>query len=178
MEKVILVDSNDNQVGMMEKMEAHLSGELHRAFSIFVFNSKGELLLQQRALNKYHSAGKWTNTCCSHPREHEHTIMAAHRRLKEEMGMECKLDYGFNFIYRTEVTEGILEHEFDHVYFGVSDDSPILAPLEVAAFRYMSMDELSKDIKLNPGEYTEWLKICFEKVKVYYKKMLDDGYIG
>ncbi|TKC10509.1 isopentenyl-diphosphate Delta-isomerase [Pedobacter polaris] len=177
-DNVILVDSDDNQVGLMEKMQAHFSGQLHRAFSVFIFNSKGELLLQQRAVDKYHSGGKWTNTCCSHPREHEHTTVAAHRRLLEEMGMVCHLEYGFNFMYKAEVTAGIIEHEFDHVYFGISDNRPNFAPQEVAGFRYIGMNELAKDIKVHPELYTEWLKICLEKVMKYYTQMLKDGRIG
>ena len=167
-ESVILVDTNDNEIGLMPKMEAHLTGELHRAFSIFIFNQKGELLLQQRAFDKYHSGGKWTNTCCSHPRQGEDTLAAAHRRLAEEMGMTCELTYGFNFIYKADVKEGILEHEYDHVYFGVSNETPILEPSEVAAYGYMNLAALAADIKINPDAYTEWLKICFNRVLHHY----------
>jgi isopentenyl-diphosphate delta-isomerase len=170
-ERVILVDREDKQVGLMPKMEAHISGELHRAFSIFIFNSKGELLLQQRAFDKYHSGGKWTNTCCSHPRAGEGTLQAAHRRLAEEMGMECELTYGFNFIYKAAVNEGILEHEFDHVYFGISDELPKIALEEVAAYKYMDIMTLSNAMKNAPNEYTEWLKICFNRVLEFYSKL-------
>lgn len=163
-EQVILVDEFDNQIGTMPKMQAHLEGKLHRAFSIFIFNSRGELLLQQRALNKYHSAGLWTNTCCSHQRVGENNIDAAKRRLEEEMGMQCNLYYGFNFIYQAHVNEGIVEHEFDHVYFGVCDDEPLINTDEVAAYQYMSIPNLSKDLAEKPEIYTEWLKICFDKV--------------
>jgi isopentenyl-diphosphate delta-isomerase len=139
MENVILVDKLDNEIGTMPKMEAHLRGHLHRAFSIFIFNTNGELLLQQRALDKYHSGGKWTNTCCSHPRLGEKTIDAANRRLREEMGMKSKLQYGFNFIYNAPLADNLFEHEFDHVYFGVSDHAPKINKSEVANFKYISM---------------------------------------
>lgn len=174
-ESVILVDENDNQIGLMGKMEAHFFGHLHRAFSVFIFNRKGQLLLQQRASGKYHSAGKWTNTCCSHPRDKEDTLFAAHRRLQEEMGMKCELLYGFNFIYKAEVTEGIMEHEFDHVYFGISDDTPILDSSEVAGYSYMNLDTLAQDIERRPERYTEWLKICFNRVFVHYNKLYGNG---
>src|SRR6478752_808854 len=121
-ELVVLVDGLDNPIGTIDKMEAHSLGLLHRAFSVFIFNTKGELLLQQRALNKYHSAGKWTNTCCSHPKPAEETEQAANRRLMEEMGMQCELTYGFNFIYKTIFENELTEYEFDHVYFGISDE--------------------------------------------------------
>ena len=173
-ENVILVDENDRETGLMEKMEAHLQGMLHRAFSVFIFTSKGELLLQQRAEDKYHSGGKWTNTCCSHPREGENTVNAAHRRLKEEMGMNCKLVYGFHFIYRAELLNGIYEHEYDHVFFGVSDQTPVPDPAEVASFKYVDMISLANDIRVNPQLYTEWLKICFDRVTETYQEILDN----
>ena len=156
--------------GTMEKMEVHQLGLLHRAFSVFIFDKKGELLLQQRALDKYHSAGKWTNTCCSHPAPGEKAIDAAHRRLNEEMGMVCDLHYAFNFIYKADMEHGLVEHEFDHVFFGISDVKPAPEPKEVAAYKYMSMDPLAKDLQLNPGDYTEWLKICFNRVLESYSK--------
>lgn len=171
MENVILVDILDNEIGTMPKMEAHLQGHLHRAFSIFIFNSNGELLLQQRALDKYHSGGKWTNTCCSHPRLGEQTIDAANRRLKEEMGMKSKLQYGFNFIYNAPLSDNLFEHEFDHVYFGVSDHAPKINKSEVADFKYISMQILTTDIKINPHQYTEWLKICFSRVLDSYHQI-------
>lgn len=170
-EHVILVNSNDEEIGTMEKMEAHLSGILHRAFSVFIFNSKGELLMQQRASGKYHSAGKWTNTCCSHPRLNEKTTDAATRRLKEEMGMVCDLKYGFHFIYQAALEEGLSENEYDHVYFGISDAFPVPDPEEVSAFGYTSMPELKKAIESSPDDYTEWLKICFDRVMEEYVKM-------
>ncbi len=170
-ENVILVDRNDNETGIMPKMEAHIQGKLHRAFSVFIFNSEGELLLQQRAFDKYHSGGKWTNTCCSHPRLGEETIDAANRRLKEEMGMVCELQYGFNFIYKADMLNGIAEHEFDHVFFGLSDELPKPEPNEVASYKYMSMEALEKDIEAHPDHYTEWLKICFHKVMNSYLQL-------
>jgi isopentenyl-diphosphate delta-isomerase len=175
-EKVILVDNDDNAIGLMPKMQAHLEGKLHRAFSVFVFNSNGELLLQQRALDKYHSGGKWTNTCCSHPRLGETTLAAAHRRLEEEMGLSCELAYGFNFIYKADVQDGVLEHEFDHVYFGITNTLPNISPEEVASYQYLTMDNLAKDIKNQPNLYTEWLKICFDKVLIAYHLLFKESF--
>ncbi len=169
-ENVILVDKNDNVLGIMEKVAAHQLGQLHRAFSVFVFNNKGQLLLQQRAHDKYHSAGKWSNTCCSHPRPGEQNIEAAKRRLKEEMGLECELRYGFDFIYRTDFSNGLCEHEFDHVFFGTTDALPAIDPQEVADYAFMSLDELNEKLKQNADEYTEWFKICFDRVIEHYKK--------
>lgn len=170
-DNVILVDGEDNVLGTMDKMEAHVLGKLHRAFSVFIFNKRGKLLLQQRALDKYHSGGRWTNTCCSHPRLGEDTLDAAKRRLGEEMGMECELDYAFNFTYKADLSEGVAEHEFDHVYFGVCDDLPVLNLEEVADYKYMSMVDLAEDMSLHPEHYTEWLKICFRQVEGAYKKL-------
>ena len=163
-EKVILVDENDQSIGLMNKQEAHIKGILHRAFSIFIFNSKNELLLQQRALHKYHSGGLWTNTCCSHPRDGESTLEAANRRLIEEMGMACSLDKKFDFIYKAKLDNDLYEHEFDHVFFGFSNDKPRINSDEVASFKYISLDDLVVDMKLNSQLYTEWFKICFSEV--------------
>jgi isopentenyl-diphosphate delta-isomerase len=168
-EQVILVDEQDNEIGTMQKMEAHLKGRLHRAFSVFIFNDKGELLLQQRAIDKYHSGGKWTNTCCSHPRLGEDNLAAANRRLYEEMGMKCELKYGFSFMYQAIVNESLSENEYDHVYFGVSNDFPVPNAEEVSDFRYITMDALKIDIDKHPNAYTEWLKICLDKVMELYK---------
>jgi len=166
-EQVILVDETDVQVGTMEKMEAHQKGILHRAFSIFIFNGQNELLLQQRAKTKYHSGGLWTNTCCSHQREGETNLEAANRRLKEEMGMECDLHYGFSFIYRAEIDNGLTEHELDHVLFGSTNQLPVINHVEVESYQYVTLAALEKDIKSNPKQYTAWLKICLEKVIKY-----------
>jgi isopentenyl-diphosphate delta-isomerase len=170
-EEVILIDHNDQPIGTMEKMEAHVQGKLHRAFSVFVFNTTGELLLQQRAFEKYHSGGKWTNTCCSHPRMGEENLSAAYRRLAEEMGMTCILHPVFNFTYHANIQQGIIEHEYDHVFFGVTNTLPVPAPEEVAATKYLSIEALAQDLQANPDNYTEWLRICFSKVMHYYSKL-------
>jgi isopentenyl-diphosphate delta-isomerase len=169
-ERVILVDEQDQPIGTMEKMEAHLSGLLHRAFSVFIFNSKGDLLLQQRALDKYHSPGLWTNTCCSHPRPAEDTLSAAHRRLYEEMGINSELKYGFHFTYKADFGNNLTEHEYDHVFFGLSDVLPQPNPAEVAAFKYLSLTDLEHDLKVNPDQYSAWLKICFNKMVDFKQK--------
>ena len=172
-EQVILVDHNDNPIGTMEKMETHRQGLLHRAFSIFIFNSKGELLLQQRALDKYHSAGKWTNTCCSHPRPAEQTEEAAHRRLKEEIGLQCELRYGFNFVYKASFTNDLIEYEYDHVFWGVSDILPLPDAKEVASFKYMNLATLATDLINNPDLYTVWFKICFNQIEAFKPSALE-----
>ena len=164
MEYVVLVNENDTQIGIMEKMAAHIVPRLHRAFSIFIFNSKGELLLQQRALSKYHSPGLWTNTCCSHPRQGETLEEATARRLKEEMGMTCDMHEVFTFIYKAPVGLGLIEHEFDHVFFGQSDDIPVINTEEVANFKYMNLDDIAEDLKTHPELYTEWFKISFDEI--------------
>lgn len=165
MEKVILVDTNDKPIGTMEKMEAHEKGLLHRAFSIFVFNQKKELLIHQRAFEKYHSGGLWTNTCCSHPRENETTEAAAHRRLVEEMGFDCSLEKSFDFIYKATLDKGLTEHEFDHVFIGEYEAEIIPNPNEVAAWKYIALDKLYKDVAENPEHYTAWFKIALEQFK-------------
>ncbi len=169
-EQVILVDEKDNVLGTMEKMEAHYKGLLHRAFSVFVFNSKGELMLQQRAAHKYHSPELWTNTCCSHPRLGEELEDAAHRRMQEEMGFDCTLTYGFNFIYKKQVG-ALIEHELDHVWLGFSDIEPVLNPEEVQDWRYMSLEEIRNDLVSQPDTYTEWFKICFEEVSKHFETL-------
>ncbi len=168
-EFLILVDENDQPWGKLEKLEVHELGLLHRAFSVFVFNTKGELLLQQRADEKYHSAGLWTNTCCSHPHYGENTDDAVERRLKEEMGMHAQTDFAFSFLYKSKFENGLIEHEYDHVYFSVSDELPIPAKEEVKDWKYMSLDLLSEDLKNNPNHYTEWLKICFVQMLTHLK---------
>lgn len=169
-EQVILVDTNDTSCGLMEKMEAHKKGILHRAFSIFIFNSNNELLLQQRAFSKYHTPGLWTNTCCSHPRNHETTKQAAKRRLMEEMGMKCDFDEVFSFIYKSEVGQGLIEHEFDHVFIGKSDITPQINPDEVNNWRYDSMKNIRYELITNPQEYTIWFRIAFDRIDKYFKE--------
>jgi len=168
-ESVILVDIKGATTGTMDKLAAHRMGKLHRAFSVFIFNSKGELLLQQRAIGKYHSGGLWSNTCCSHPRLGENTMEAASRRLNEEMGIACGLREVFSFHYFADLENGLAEHEFDHVFFGFTDDLPVLNCNEVNSFAYISIGDLAKEINLNPDSYTEWLKICLDKVVEHYK---------
>jgi isopentenyl-diphosphate delta-isomerase len=162
MEQVVLVDQNDNKTGVMEKLQAHLEGRLHRAISVFIFNSKGELLLQQRAAGKYHSANLWTNTCCSHPRPGERVHDAAERRLYEEMGLKCDLKAIFSFVYKAHLDNNITEYEFDHVFTGITDDIPLPDPAEAASWKYMNMDTLDAAIKAAPEKYTEWFKICLD----------------
>ena len=169
-EKVILVDKNDNQVGLMPKLEAHEKGVLHRAFSIFIFNSKYELLLQRRASSKYHSGGLWTNTCCSHPREGEDILDAANRRLDEEMGIKTSLRKVYDFIYKAELDNQLIEHEFDHVFYGVCDNDPILNKDEAEDFKWVDMETLNNDIIKNEDNYTVWFKIAFEYFYNYLKK--------
>lgn len=162
-EEVILVNELDEAQGLMEKMEAHQKGLLHRAFSVFVINDANELLLQQRAFSKYHSGGLWTNTCCSHPRQSETTLEAAHRRLQEEMGFDCALEKLTEFIYKAELDKGLTEHEYDHVFIGKWQGSPDLNPDEVAAFKWMDVDEVEADINANPDNYTVWFKIIYQE---------------
>lgn len=163
-EKVILVDLNDQAIGEMEKIQAHEQALLHRAFSIFVFNTKGQLMLQQRQLTKYHSGGLWTNTCCGHPRPHETTKEAAQRRLREEMGFFCELNHKFYFTYKASLDNNLTEYELDHVFFGQFDTSPILNPEEAADWNWVGWDDLCDDIINNPDNYTFWLKVCVEKI--------------
>ncbi|MDO5104727.1 isopentenyl-diphosphate Delta-isomerase [Capnocytophaga sp.] len=162
-EKVILVDENDNPIGLMPKMEAHQKGVLHRAFSVFVMNQKGEMMLQRRALHKYHSPGLWTNTCCSHQRENETNIEAGQRRLQEEMGFSVALSDVVSFIYKAPFDNGLTEHELDHILLGYYDGNPIINPDEVADWKWEFPENIKKDIAQNPQHYTEWFKIIFEK---------------
>lgn len=172
-EFVVLVTENDEELGLMEKQQAHIAGLLHRAFSVFIFNSKGELLLQQRASDKYHSPALWTNTCCSHPRENETYLEAAHRRLQEEMGFDCDLEPKFHFIYKAKLDENLFEHELDHVFTGQFDGKIQINPEEVSAYKWISMDELIADMDSNPGQYTVWFKIIF---KEYLAKLEHESY--
>lgn len=157
--EVILVDNDDCEIGRMEKLEAHLKGLLHRAFSVLVFNDQHELLLQQRAFGKYHSEGLWTNTCCSHPVPGESIIDAAHRRMKEEMGFDCYLENAFHFIYRAELDNNLIENELDHVVIGFSNETPVINTDEVQSFKWMDLEAIRKDMDCNPDQYTHWFKL-------------------
>ncbi|NYI51009.1 isopentenyl-diphosphate Delta-isomerase [Macellibacteroides fermentans] len=165
---VILVDENDNPIGTMPKMEAHEKAMLHRAFSVFILNANDEVLLQQRANDKYHSAGLWTNTCCSHPHPGEDTLGAARRRLKEEMGMEADLQFVFKFMYKAPFDNLLTEHEIDHVFIGKTNQLPVINPEEVASYKYMKPEEIKLDMEQNPQSYTVWFRIIFNE---FYKEI-------
>ena len=162
MEEVILVNEKDQPIGQMEKMEAHQKGLLHRAFSVLIFNSSDQVLLQKRASNKYHSGGLWTNTCCSHPRPGEKVLESANRRLMEEMGMTADLTERFHFIYKTDLDNDLVEHELDHVLVGQSDDLPKLNSDEAEDFKYIDLETLKQELKSSPENYTVWFKIIME----------------
>ncbi|OMP31074.1 isopentenyl-diphosphate Delta-isomerase [Mangrovimonas sp. DI 80] len=162
-EQVILVNENDEQIGTMAKMEAHEKALLHRAFSVFVFNDKNELMVQQRALHKYHSPGLWTNTCCSHQRVGETNIQAGKRRLQEEMGFVTDLKDTISFIYKAPFDNGLTEHEYDHILVGHYNEEPEINPDEVAAWKWMGLEEVKSDMVTHPEVYTAWFKIIFEK---------------
>ncbi|MCA6503311.1 MAG: isopentenyl-diphosphate Delta-isomerase [Pseudanabaena sp.] len=163
-EKIILVDTSDRQIGTAEKLQAHRDGLLHRAFSIFVLNSQDQLLLQKRAKHKYHSGGLWTNTCCSHPRDEEPNLIAAHRRLQEEMGFDCELQELFSFVYRAELDHNLIEYEFDHVFVGYSDREPVLNPEEAEDWKWIDLAVLQADIRKHPETYTYWLRDCCDRL--------------
>ena len=162
-ENVILVDKNDTQIGLMSKLDAHKKGILHRAFSVFVLNNNNEIMLQKRAYNKYHSGGLWTNTCCSHQREGENSIEAGKRRLLEEMGFETELKIITSFIFKVEFENGLTEHELDYLLIGKYLKSPVINKQEVADWKWMKVELIADDIKLNPNNYTSWFKIIFDK---------------
>ena len=170
MEQVILVDEHDQESGLMEKMEAHEKALLHRAFSVFIFNEKGEMLLQQRALTKYHSGGLWTNACCSHPRPYEATITAATRRLKEEMGFVTEIHKVFDFTYQVSFENGLTEYEFDHVFVGRYNGLINANENEVADFDYKSMEEIRRELACEKDQYTAWFHIAFPKVYEWWKE--------
>lgn len=167
-ELVILVNQNDEKIGLMPKQEAHEKALLHRAFSVFIFNDKNELMLQQRAHDKYHSPGLWTNTCCSHQRDGESNIEAGKRRLQEEMGFVTDLKESISFIYKAPFDNGLTEHEYDHILTGSYNGQPNINPDEVAEWKWMAMEDVKKDIEKNPSTYTEWFKIIFDK---YYQHL-------
>lgn len=162
-ELVILVNENDEPIGTMPKLEAHEKAVLHRAFSIFVFNDNNELMLQQRASNKYHSPNLWTNTCCSHQRLGESNIEAGMRRLREEMGFVTDLKNTISFIYKAPFDNGLTEHEFDHVLVGIYNKAPKINTKEVLNWKWMSLENVKHDLQLHPELYTEWFKIIFDK---------------
>ena len=165
---VILVDKNDKKIGLMSKMEAHKKGALHRAFSIFIFNNKNELMLQKRNKNKYHSPGLWTNTCCSHQRDEESNISAGKRRLLEEMGFCAELNEIGSFIYNIRFDNGLIEHELDYILVGKYKGNVKMNPDEVDDWKWLSLDNIKDDIKINPDNYTEWFKIIIED---YYDQL-------
>ena len=167
--EVQLVDNQDNPIGAMEKLLAHEKGELHRALSVIIVNSKNEILLQRRALGKYHSPGLWTNTCCSHPYPGEDALDAAKRRLKEEMGMTAELKFVFKFLYKCNFENGLIEHELDHVFIGQSDDTPHINTDEAMAFSWTSMEDIEADMEKNPNNYTFWFKLIIQN----YRKSLN-----
>jgi isopentenyl-diphosphate Delta-isomerase len=167
-QQVILVNENDEVKGSTSKLQAHQNGWLHRAFSVFIFNAKGEMLLQQRAVNKYHSGGLWTNACCSHPRPGEDTGAAAGRRLKEEMGFETRIEKVFDFVYKAEFENGLKEYEFDHVYTGEYNGSISVAKDEVMDYCFKTMTEISDSLQQNPARYTAWFQLAFPKIESWW----------
>ena len=166
MEEIILVDKYDNAIGTMEKMEAHQKGVLHRAFSVVLFNSSGELLLQKRSKSKYHSGGLWTNTCCSHPLPEESIVEAARKRLMHEMGINLQPEFAFKFIYKTLLDKNLTEHEFDHVFIGTFDGTPIINKDEVEEWKFMNVNALRTDMKQHPEAYTVWFKLILDHPKL------------
>ena len=164
---VILVDESDREVGVMEKMEVHQKALLHRAFSVFIFNANGDMLLQKRAITKYHSGGLWTNACCSHPSPGMLTELAAAKRLQEEMGFRTQLTKAFDFIYKAPFDNGLTEHEFDHVFIGSYDGEIIPNPAEVGDYHYRSMAAIEEELSSHPEQYTVWFKIAFKQVAAY-----------
>ena len=169
-EYLILTDEKDQFVGMMEKLLVHKLGLLHRAFSVFIFNTNGDMLLQQRALDKYHSGGLWSNACCSHPRFEEKMCDAVKRRLQEEMGLNIDTDFAFSFIYKTEFQNGLTEHEYDHVFTAVTDELPVPDKAEVREWKYISLPALQLDVEQNPDQYTEWFKICLPQLITHFSR--------
>lgn len=169
---VVLVDANDKEIGTMAKMEAHEKGCLHRAFSLFILNSKGEMLLQQRALSKYHSPGMWTNACCSHPRQGEELETAVVRRTEEELGITVLPEYLFNFTYKAQFSNGLVEHEFDHVFVARFDDDLNFNPAELMAYKFVEMSALLADVEKHPEMYTPWFLIALPKFVAQCKELV------
>lgn len=172
-EEVILVDELDQPIGTCEKLAAHEQGLLHRAFSVFIFNSRGRLLLQQRAVGKYHSGGLWTNTCCSHPRPGESTEDAAYRRLQEEMGFQTELFHAFTFSYRASLDKGLVENEVDHVFTGIYEGEVIPNNEEAMDHSYMDMTQLEESLERFPDKFTVWLRIAFPKIKSWWQDQFE-----
>ncbi len=166
-DKVILVNGKGEWLGTVDKMEAHRNGLMHRAFSVFIFNTAGDMLLQRRAAHKYHSGGLWTNTCCSHPFPGESTLHAAHRRLAEEMGFDCQLKPLFEFSYQAEVGNGLTEYEYDHVYTGCFDDAPVINPDEVSEYAYWPVEKVAGMLSHHPDRFTTWFRIVFPRIKAF-----------
>jgi isopentenyl-diphosphate delta-isomerase len=173
-EMLILVDQNDQPIGVEEKLAAHRKGKLHRAFSVFVFNSRGELLLQKRAQHKYHSGGAWTCACDGHPRPGELTIDAARRRLEEEMGFDCHLEEALHFTYRTELDNDLIEHEYDYILVGRFDGEPTPDPEEASDWKWISQEALKKDLQKNPERYASWFKIAIERGLLSHVSVSED----
>jgi len=171
---VVLVDQTDHPIGTMEKLEAHQKGLLHRAFSIFVFNEKGEMLLQQRALSKYHSGGLWTNACCSHPTPNETITAAGEKRLQEEMGFSTQLTQLFAFEYRVELDNNLTEHEFDHVLIGQYNGTILPNPAEVMNYKWVSMEQVTEQINQDPNQFTSWFQIILNDYVHYFHSQLND----
>lgn len=171
-ELITLVDMDDNEIGCMDKLEAHRKGILHRAFSIFILNRKNQMLLQRRAVNKYHSGGLWTNTCCSHQRLGERLEEAAHRRLMEEMGFDCVLKDVFSFIYKAHLDNSLVEHELDHVFLGYFDGEPQINIEEADAWEWVDIEEIQKEISYNPSKFTYWFLEAFPQVVEHIKDSL------
>ncbi|NBL64869.1 isopentenyl-diphosphate Delta-isomerase [Flavobacterium sp. NST-5] len=169
-EKVILVNEKDEQIGLMPKLEAHEKAVLHRAFSIFILNENNQVMLQQRAANKYHSPLLWTNTCCSHQREGETNLQAGNRRLQEEMGFSTELKELFHFIYKAPFDNGLTEHELDHVMIGYYNEAPKINKDEAESWKWMDIDGIKIDLKENPENYTAWFKIIFEEFYHFLEK--------
>jgi isopentenyl-diphosphate Delta-isomerase len=167
-EHVILVNEKDEPVGIMEKIQAHLQGKLHRAFSVFLFNNKGDMLLQQRAFAKYHSPGLWSNACCSHPHPGEETLSAAGRRTKEELGIEVPLKEQFHFIYKAQFENGLTEYEFDHVFTGSFNGEPIVNPEEVYDYSFQPLAEIKQLLQTDPHQFTAWFKIIFPEIEKWW----------
>jgi isopentenyl-diphosphate Delta-isomerase len=164
MEQVILVDEHDNAIGTMEKLEAHQKGVLHRAFSVLLFNDEGQLLLQKRSNEKYHSAGLWTNTCCSHPLPGERIEDATTRRLREEMGIDAQTKFAYKFIYKTALDKQLIEHEFDHVFIGLFNGTPAINKNEVADWKFVDKEWLQNDIDKHPEQYTVWFRLIMNQM--------------